>query len=325
MTDLVFHLGLTKTASSFMQRRIFNGKMNTLENAIEWQDDRVEAKAFKECFRNNSPFFWRRDGAGDRFFQDKGGNGRNVIISHESLYEHVPFNDREEPGNIVCEPYLVSARLKEIADNVWNQRGAVKALFFFRKQSEWLPSIYAHVCYRLKKPSQEDFDQRVRDLLSGQSSLAHAVDYSLLVEQLSANLGREAVLALPYEALHEEDTWARLREFTGIDDLGSGVDLTKRDVNVKKLPGEKDWRLSGKAQTRNANTFISPLRPLIHSVTSAEQRQRVKSALQRTIRMEDQRIAIDDDLASEVLRFYEDSNRRLASMIDIELSRYGYY
>ena len=123
MPDLIFHLGLTKTASSFLQRRVFHGKMNTMENAIAWEDDRMEARAFQDCFRHNSPFFWRRYGAGDRWFQDRGAKGSNVLISHESLYEHAPFNDRQGPGNIVCEPFLVSARLKEIADNVWKDRG----------------------------------------------------------------------------------------------------------------------------------------------------------------------------------------------------------
>lgn len=324
MQDLIFHLGLTKTASSFLQRRVFRGKMNTLENAIAWEDDRVEARAFQECFRYNSPFYWRRQGAGDLFFRDKGASGRNIVISHESLFEHVPFNDKEGPGNIVCEPYLVSARLKEIADNVW-QNGGVKALFFFRKQSEWLPSIYAHVCYRLKEPSQADFDRRVHEFVSGHSSLAHAVDYSLLFEQLAATLGSESVLALPYEALHEAEIWAQLREFTGIDDLGEDVNLTKRDVNVKKLPGDKDWALSGRVQPLNRSQLVAPLRPLIRSVTSTEQRNKIKDAIKKVMGLEDLRIGIDDDLAAEVMKFYENGNRHLASMIRMDLQKYGYY
>lgn len=50
MADLIIHLGLTKTASTFIQRKILLGKTYTKNNAIIWDTDRQISKKFQAEF-----------------------------------------------------------------------------------------------------------------------------------------------------------------------------------------------------------------------------------------------------------------------------------
>lgn len=325
MKNLVFHLGLTKTASSFLQKKVFHGKVNTLSRAIEWSDDQVCARDFKEEFLKISPYYCSGSELKRFLINNNTCSRENIVISHESLYNHIPFFDGDDLKHIIAEPFLVSARLKQISQNVWSDQGIVKAFFFFRKQSEWLPSVYAHICYQLSSPSQKDFNTRVDELISGKSSLAHVINYYILFEYLCKALGSQNVLALPYEALHEPETWEKLREFTGIDYLGRGVDLAERHINVKKLPGEADWFMNGQVQPFQSNVFVSKLRPIFKYSISADQRLVLKNFFKNTFGIEERRIGLDERRVCEVMRFYLDSNKMLSDAIEVPLDKYGYY
>ena len=316
--DLIFHLGLTKNASSFLQRKVFHGKMNTLRRAIEWGDDRVEAKNFKDVFRKNHPSYWMNDGA--KWF-DKYNNDQSlgpVIISHESLYEHTPFG--VEGVCLKGEPELLSNRLKCISRYAWSH-GKTKAWFFFRRQEDWIPSIYAQLCYRLPKPSQKDFEYRARDFIYSELSGSHVLEYDKLVESLEEALGSNNVLALPFEAIGEEWVWEKVRAFTGEDSLKRNEEFDKRDVNVKRMPGETDWKVSQRA---NLNLGLAS------SLNSASKKvginipEGAKSKLKGLISKNGFRVGVPDNLAKEIKSIYHESNKRLSEKIGVDLKKYGY-
>jgi hypothetical protein len=151
--DLIFHLGLAKTASSFIQKVILRGKILTLSRAIDRDEDRALSMEFWRAFRQSEPGYWAGPGAA-LFGRHDPAHGP-VLISHESLHDHNPFRGDGLPAGMEREPAVLAGRLAAIARHAW-PHGTLKAWFFFRRQAEWLASIYAHSCWQLPDPSQQN-------------------------------------------------------------------------------------------------------------------------------------------------------------------------
>lgn len=299
--DLVFHVGLTKTASSFLQRKIFKGKMNTLERAIPWEDDEKEAKHFQEVFRCSSPTVWESDYGKKLLPQQLNLTAKAnipVLVSHESLYYQRLFEDQLSEA-LLAEPFLLASHLSAINNHAW-EHGAVKVMFFFRKQSHWLASYYAHTCYRMNRPSQADFEAKVRRMVMEPHRYgAQTCQYDRLIDALSSALGAENVLALPYEGFHLPKTWGAMREFLGRSTLGADIDLEKRSVNVKGI-GDNTWSLSQKV-------FAAPER-----------------LLRRVIGLSPKTVTLTSEMSGLIDSYYAESNARLNGMLDFDLHTLGY-
>jgi hypothetical protein len=318
LPDLIFHLGLTKTASTFLQKKVFLGKMYTLARARDREYDTHKSREFQKVMHENPPAFWQSP-EGKHFFDHDPKLSQNVLISHESIYDHVPFPQKNEP-TISGEPLLFASKLKEISEHCW-PHGQTKAFFFFRRQADWLASIYAHTCWQLPEPSQKDFDARVEALLDGSTPGLNAVNYSLLLESLENSLGAGNVLALPHEDFQKDATWEKLRNFTGIPDLGVGTCFQKRSVNVKRLPGEEDWQISAKASRKK---WASCLGPILRRLTTPGQRESLRRWLGSTIQ-EERRIGISDELSERVMARFQESNRKLAAQTETDLVSHRYF
>lgn len=320
MPDLIFHLGLTKTASTFLQAQVFHGKMHTLDRRIDREEDRRQAKAFETFFRTHSPNAWATD-QGQRFFERYDTEVQsNVVISHESLYEHVPFRASGQEENLVAEPYLLSERLEAISRSAW-PHGQVKALMFIRKQADWLPSIYAEVSYQLKKQSQEDFQHRVRQFIDHANQGSQVLDFGLVYDQLVAALGQDNVLMLPYEAFGEEKTWDQIRAFIGVDQLSLHDRSGKERVNVKRSSEGQGWESVNLSHLGRVRNVLA--RGVVRDVW--EKIPALKKLAMKVATLRKLRIAVPDDLEREIVEFYRESNEACSAKIGMDLSKYGYY
>jgi len=321
MPDLIFHLGITKTASTFLQRNVFHGKMNTLSRRKDREEDRKDARDFELFFRSRSPCVWRRGQVVDEFLPQVGENVReNILISHESLYEHVPFRPDNLKENILFEPYLLSSRLNEISRHCWPY-GRVKVFFFFRKQVDWLPSIYAQVSHLLGKPSQRDFERRVASFLEKVDQGSQVLEYDLLIDCLKDALGERNVLAIPYEEFAKKATWEKICFFTGIDGLEPVKSRGEQKSNVRRSAGNQSgWRASEKAWFIRRVLSRGVFRPVAKRLSFGAKRR-----INELMKGSETRIDMPPSLAEEVQRFYEMSNRRCGIKLGLDLSQYGYY
>lgn len=305
--DLIIHFGLTKTASTFLQKNVFNGKMNTVDRSIESDADKKAAKEFEKFFRSNNPAIWRN--SGEQYFNYNMDIKTNVIISHESLYEHVLFRPYKRKEKVESEPYLFASRIKEIKKNIW-KHGDVKVLFFYRRQVDWIPSIYSQVCNELKSPSQLDFEKRVKKILSYPYQGAQVLEYDLLIEVLSEFIGSKNVLGMPYEMMGNNDTWKEIRNFTGIESLAKDVDFAIRDVNVKRQKGEMDWKMNIRATPVERIPGIHFIKPVTKKILR-KSAYMLRDKLNRLLIGGDLRLHIPEDLTLTVKKHYNDSNKRL--------------
>lgn len=323
MSDLIFHLGMTKTASTFLQEQVFGGKMHTMDRSADMKQDRAVAWQFQQFFTAMPPVIWRTKRGAKQFDIYDAEVKSNVLISHESLYEHIPYQNKELTKNMYFEPYLLAARLHEINEYAW-LHGQVKAFIFIRRQADWLTSIYGEVGYRLDRPSQKDFEKRTRDFISHDSTCKQVLSYDILYNELAKSLGEGNVIMIPFELIEEKKTWETIGNFTGFDQLKSAEFMNREKRNVsKRIEG-------GKLQTQH-RSYLGPLRNMLKSDYVAPAwavvesiAPDVKKRLRKLFPAEKLVIHMPDYLISEVNEVYRDSNERCSNMINYDLMALGY-
>jgi len=318
MTDLVFHIGLTKTASTFLQKNMFYGKMYTLENVGQKIIDERVAAEFQDKFCSTSPHYWRTSDA-IKFFSRYNNSVNNVLISHESIYEHVPFVKEGCYNKSMLEPYLFVNRIREIKNNCW-PHGNVKVLFFFRRQYDWLASIYSHVCYRLDNPSQKNFENSVVKLLGQEYGALNAIRYDILYKYLCESLGAENVFVYPYEDIMSAELWKKIRLFTGINKLGVDVDWNDK-VNAKKNM-EKDWYMSKKTQLYSKLPYNEYIKFILNYVLGYNSVKKIKNLYKDKYA---KKIVLPDYLTNEIISYFYESNKKIEYSIGVSLAKYGYF
>ncbi len=328
MKDLILHIGLTKTASTFLQLKVFGGKMYTLDRSRGEIIESDEEKKFHNFFRSYPPSVWRTKHAKE--YLDFHSEENNILISNESLYEGTlsVFPNNVKGERSIAEPYLIADRLREISNSCWD-KGDVKVFFFFRRQAEWISSFYSHICYRINNPSQGDFENRVYRILNNPYETgASALCYDILIEELQKALGESNVLALPYEALSADQTWVAIRNFTGFESLGKNVDFTNRHVNVKRLSEGGKWRAADRAQASTSSYLAEKAKKYLGDNYKRMKVLRKLSNLLKNVEKKltkNIQIQMTSDLKRNIMYIFEESNKRTSSRVGVDLEQYGYY
>lgn len=322
MPNLIFHCGITKTASTFLQKQVFGGKMNTMGQAIDYREDMRQAKRFEVFFRSQSPYVWSTE-KGNAMLDYARGRDRDTVVSHESLYEHIPFRPREKREKLAAEPLLLSRRLGEINRHGWEE-GDVKAMVFVRKQQDWLPSIYAEVSYDLPKPSQRDFEERTMKFLEDAWGRSHVLAYDALFDALAEELGIGGVLMLPYEMLKEDEAWDKISTFVGYPELKESP-MDKGAENAKRSSREGAWN-------SRHRSYLGGLKRMLQSGALQPAWKRMQQRYPRllpTVRKwlptKSIQVMMTDELQERVRERYAESNSRLAAKLNINLADYGYF
>lgn len=330
MVELCLHLGMSKTATTWLQKNIFprllddtffdNPASRLLEGG-RWQG--TLARAFRR-----SPKIWRH--MGDTLLRDMLGQSgakaldfrSNILVSDQSagprlfeFGEYVgPHWERER-----MDPTMLCAHLKAMR-HVAESEGftALKVMLVIRRQDRWLASKYAQRSDRIVGASQRDFEARIRYYTEesyGYYADGIVLDYCTLWDMLVEALGETHVLIIPYEQLARDplEFLDRLCHFhaantEGADPMALASLAAKLPANVRATAPDT-WRL--RAPTRRA---------LLRSLTRSEGMMR----LLHWANLQDREIHLTEPVRRQILGTYSQSNAALGARIGYDLQQFGY-
>lgn len=322
MRDIVFHIGLPKTGSSWLQQHVFP-RLDSVryigggKAAVDGMDGRHAHEAFWA-----HPGIWRE-------------RHPELVRAFLGLDASAEMHDSERAlisrGTISCPKVFVPQsglerdcpeRLGEHLEafqRAANHQGIDRVCVFgvFRRQDTWYGSRYAQHSNRIIGAGQEHFERSVRSLIGPDYERLGAYgDYERMRNYLVAALGEENVLLLPYELL-TVDPARFMREMLRF--LGSNMAADEL-VDAGSSGGSANVRRAG-AQTWR-------LRPGRPSITVRP--ERLRKALGAGRRMpiwfnrNDASITMTAELSDEILRVYDESNGRLAEATGLPLDDLGY-
>lgn len=313
---LHLHVGLPKTATTFLQSGFFRTLDGLLFRSTP-QSDRF-AETGEESGHGVLAFCLRRSAAiwrdeGDSLFADLLGGPddwrarpRDVLISDEAI------------GRAGSRPVLLAAHLAAIREQAERWGFArVTAICAFRRQDRWYASHYAQMSDRNPRAAQGDFERAVDALLDPAREryrLGMLLDYRRLREALTDGLGAANVMMAPYEDLQAAEArfLSRLASFLDAGAAAStgGGGFGACDRNVRSS-GDDEWRL------RPSQSLARRLRERAARLLGDRAGERLSGR--------GRAITLTPELSERILAGYAESNRRLASELDVDLAAFGYF
>lgn len=224
-------------------------------------------------------------------------------------------------------PYLLSAHLREMKKAAidWGF-STVRVLVSVRAQHTWLASAYAQSSDRWPEASQRHFEEWTAGLLDPRREYYRngvVLDYNLLHTLLTETLGVGNILLLPYELMRDDlgEFMRRWFEFLKVSDPGFEclVQNQHRGERNVRSTGAQRWSIRPRTQAGVATIPLKPWR-LFNALNLPTE---------IPLRWPDFRrgdnILLTQGLANRIREAYAESNRKLASRIEMDLAEFDYY
>lgn len=232
MPDLIIHIGLSKCASTSIQRFLANapgylGRLSSDKAGNELTTELLRTSPVNRLSplvaRRKALTSWRKAVEGHMAARQTAD--RNVIISREEFSK--PIDDYTS---------LVDF-LETLNEHVWTH-GNVKIILVLRRQSDKIASEYAQNSSGLFNANQKDFERYANARMKSRT-----LDYDNLISRLRQKLGEENLLPLFVEETGNPGFWKEIRSFCQIteDELTISQPNTKKS-NVKSQ-GDMKWTL----------------------------------------------------------------------------------
>ncbi|WP_280565414.1 hypothetical protein, partial [Chromohalobacter sp. 48-RD10] len=210
-----------------------------------------------------------------------------LIFSNEALVK---------PSGVSVAPFSYNSTFPYISDHpsifrfikfmTSNYPYKVKIIIIVRRQPEWLASFYSRVSSRITKPSQQDFEKQVKNILTNNKQYLF---WSLWVEKLISLIGSENVLCMPMEMMGQKTYWKNICDFIGgKEDEHNNIQEKRNTYSL----GRNIYKIDHQNKKETSPSFLLSDN-LIDEI------------------LDDKEIVI--------------ANKNLGKMIGEDLSKYGYY
>jgi hypothetical protein len=302
MISNIVHVGIHKTGSSFLQRRVFPHLQDAVYNGPDcWRDDSI--KEMDRQLRFWNPLYvdtraWAQTIAALRVQQGK----RLFFYSQESLVGRLLDGYRDHES--------ITILLKRIL-------GEAKVLIVFRRQDTWIESAYRQTLHLGFSVTPEAFLQWrhgkfypvARPSYMALSLNAQQLDWSLFVENYQRYFGEANVLALPYELMQA--------------DLVSFLDHFYAFAGFQPFHPEDVVY-----ENRGYSPFVGRIAYQVNRLVLSARSKRVLRRLfqERIDRLWYQSgFLVPEDLRRSVLSLYIEQNQKLQRLCGFDLAQFGYY
>jgi hypothetical protein len=337
---LILHIGPPKTATTFLQRRVFPEfkAVQCLVKPSVKLGDGTEVH-FSDLFCS-SPNIWKESCILDSVLNTIDAPQGDVIISSEGIYGGVaspqpwisdslveigPLVKINRQNNGQPSPSCLASHLRVLKDVISAHGFSVlKVIFSVRRQDKKLASGYAQVSDRVRGASQRGFEKWIRNLTRHPAGYyaggGDKLNYHYAWSRISSSVAIRNLLFIPFELLKSDS-----KEYIDLicKFLGSEIDVSKismlssKDRDNNRSFGDLSWRLS------------SPVRhgPRLRPT-------RLFQALGLPTRLplrwpdfnRDQSIFLTPELSACILDCYRKSNRKLDQSIPyVDLKSFDYY
>lgn len=332
MTELIFHIGMNKCASTTLQDTVFKfvpgylGKFN--------HPGKV-SRDLAQQFEDNAPVGGRQTGDINGVsnwlkkvrseMSEKDPELNKFLVSSESLCQSNKINLRP------IIPFLSSINREAIKD------GTVKVIIVFRNQADILASNYAQNSDVTYESSQINFEYSATNLIGGKQKAY--LNWGEWAQELIGEFGKENVCILLLEEINTVDFWEKLIRFIDTEKL-SAKDLHEKSFSSKKNKrriGDKVWKLtpfsiSEKARIDTLKIFTFLWKP--NKMPARREKAMKKSIEMRKKYLElrgfkngklvDTSVTLSSDLRERIQDNFEKSNRVLSEILGKDLKKLGY-
>ncbi len=309
MLDTVLHIGMHKTASTFLQ---------------QWYFPQLEVNSCMQPKVTGEYISRSPDFDPEQFYhiiesETVACPGSNILLlSHEDFSGSIS-------GVKTQKKYLISERLATAFPDA-------RVLVVVRRQRDWLKSLYAFRVSLSKKHEVRSFE----DFLIKRKFAENAFDklqYDKLVALYVQHFGRSNLLVLPYESIRKD--WMGFQQaacsFIGISKpimlKGTGPIVLASPKNIKILNQIRRWN-SGFQKLRWCTKLLGKTGPktgaALDTAYSTVKKKWLIPILEKYHGSNSEPLQIPTDIEEKLQKIIPASNRRLNRMVDIDLAMYEY-
>jgi len=312
----VAHVGLGKTASTFLQKRVFSEMdmmLYSTDPSSHWPEElnwlRSINRVWMEDFYTKQSF-WSRNEREAYFFSEVAAARASWVLSGEGLIAKT-----EGPLLLSAEGLCgFSIPVARHIAALLRDMGMEKIIFVFRCQADWSISLWKQLILAEDRFARNvSFEDLFGNMSSDSETAAIDMDWMGYLRCYEEIFGPENVLAIPYELLvHEASVFIeRISKFMGVEPK-SLSDFSKRENLSQQDSFYLAWNMGG-------DRFLSGcyrLRKLLHN-----KKKGVFSFGFKKVPV----TILNSELRSNISQRFESSNKELSKQTGYDLQSYGYF
>jgi hypothetical protein len=322
--NIIFHIGLPKTASTYIQKEVWPSLRKTVYLGKKFSDGQVHhgktvewCKRMRRIITNAPPTVWMgREGkwlsSQIRSIYENKKNVKNIILSHEELFGRATHGIFVKGVDALDVEKMVS-HIRYIK-NVIPGNCKLKVVMVIRRQDRWLASAYSQCSTNITRAGQKNFVKKTEKLLEDDLYEKGAfLNYDFMLKRLKEPVGDNNLCVTLFEKLKQNKS-----EF--IKDILDKIDGTLSDnLNYEKKNNSK---------IKNNKWSIRPnslLKTIYRNLIPKNTRSKVSNIRSKNnILLSNKSISLSNRMSKKILSKFRDSNNKLEDNHGLEVGRYGY-